>query len=495
MGRSFILLVAVVAVSLRAAAVEPLRIGIISFPETRGNPHQALGPPYFLLWPAFFDGLTEIGPDGLARAALAVEWTAENPTTWIFKLRPGVTFSNGEPLSAEAVVETIRYMGRPESARFSVYNAFRGIAGARRIDNLTVEVMTSQPDRLLPNRIGAIRIYPAHYWRAAGPEAFAKAPVGTGPFAVAEWSETRIRATANRTSWRPPRLDSLEFVAIPETTQRVQALAANSIDIAFGLAPDDRDAVIAAGATLRSRPRGNVEVISFLTVRPSPLQDRRVRQALNFAIDRDQIVATLMGGSTVAASGPAARGVFGYDATLKPYRYDPVYARQLLAEAGYAAGFDLPTEVVTGGSIGGAVFQKVAEDLARVGVNMILTPVPQSKILRGAYEGTWDGLAFSLNYGSLPYMDALAALRLHSCLWQTAWNCVPEFARRIEEAGAAFDLAERERLTRALVRDVREDAPAIWLFEETPLDGVGPRVRNYEAAYSYVNYESLEVSQ
>lgn len=92
-------------------------------------------------------------------------------------------------------------------------------------------------------------------------------------------------------------------------------------------------------------------------------------------------------------------------------------------------------------------------------------------------------------------MDALAALRLHSCLWQTPWNCVPELARWMEEAGAAFDLGERERLTQALVRDVRDDAPAIWLFEEAPLDGIAARVRNYRAAYSFVNYEELELGE
>jgi peptide/nickel transport system substrate-binding protein len=478
-----------------AAAIEPLRIGIIDFPATRGNAHQALGPPYFLLWPAFFDGLTEIGPDGRARPALAVSWEARDPNTWVFRLRPNVVFSNGEALDAAAVVETITYMGRPESARFSVYNAYRGVSAARAIDDLTVEIATDRPDRLLPNRIGAIRIYPRRYWREIGPEGFARAPVGTGPFTVEKWSDTRITSRANVRSWRRPRLDALEFHAISEAPQRLQALQAGSIDISFGLTPDDRDAMAAIGGTLRPRPRGNVEVISFLTLRPSPLQDRRVRQALNYAVDRERIVKTLLGGTTVAATGPAARGVFGRDDSLVPYPYDLGKARELMRSAGFANGFDLPTEVVVGGSIGSAVFQQVASDLAAIRVNMILTPVPQAKILRGAYEGAWDGLAFSMNYGSLPYMDALAALRLHSCLWQTPWNCVPELARRVEEAGAAFDLGERERLTQALVRDVRDDAPAIWLFEEAPLDGIAARVRNYRAAYSFVNYEELELGE
>lgn len=481
--------------STSVAGGQALRVGLVSFPETRGNAHQALGPPYFLLWPAFFDGLTEIGDDGRARAALAESWSFSNPTTWTFKLRRGVTFANGEPVDAEAVVTTLAYMGRPESARFSVYNAYRGISGARALDPLTVEVTTDRPDRLLPNRIGAIKIYPRAYWARVGPEGFARAPIGSGPFAVERWDETGIVARSNPTSWRPPRITGLEFRAIPEAQQRLQALVSGTIDIAIGLTADDRDVLAAAGATLRPRPRGNVEVIQFLTVKPSPLQDRRVRQALNLAVDREAIVANLLGGTTVAASGPAARGVFGHDSSLAPFPFDPARARALLADAGHANGFDVPTEVVPGGSVGSAVYQKVAADLAAVGVNMILLPVPQSKILRGAYEGSWDGLAFSMNYGSVPYMDALASLRLHSCLWQTPWHCDRDIAKRVDDAGAAFDLAEREALTRALVRDVRDDAPAIWLYEEAALDGLSSRVRNYKAAYSYVNFEDLELSE
>ncbi|MBM3515630.1 MAG: ABC transporter substrate-binding protein, partial [Alphaproteobacteria bacterium] len=312
-------------------------------------------------------------------------------------------------------------------------------------------------------------------------------------YVVEQWEETKVVARANRASWRKPRIDALEFKAVPEAQQRLQALVSGAIDIAIGLVADDRDTLAGAGAKLQSRPRGNVEVISLLTVKPSPLQDRRVRQALNYAVNRQAIVDNLLGGLTVAASGPAPRGVFGYDATLDPYPYDPDRARTLLANAGHPDGFELPTEVFSGGTVGGAVYQQVAADLATVGVNMILTSVPQSKIQRGAYEGGWDGLAFSLNYGTLPYMDALASLRLHSCLWQTPWHCDRDIARRVEDAGAAFDLDARERLTRSLVRDVRDDAPAIWLFEEAALDGVAKHVRNYRAAYAFVNYEELEM--
>ena len=189
-------------------------------------------------------------------------------------------------------------------------------------------------------------------------------------------------------------------------------------------------------------------------------------------------------------------GVFGRDPDLKPYPHDPQRARALLAQAGFSQGFSLVAEVVTGAnSSAAAIFQKVADDLAVVGVRMELRVVPIGKIMRAAYDGSFDGTAFSINYGSLPYMDALAGLKLHSCLWTKPWTCDPAIAARITAALGTFDLAERERLTRSLVRDVREEAPALLLYEDVIFDGVARRVGNYHPVFSTINYESLALTK
>lgn len=494
MNRLFILLVFLTLAQF-ARADDTLRIANLALPEGRGNPHTAIGTPYFMIWPAVFDGLTVIGPDGRAQPMLAVHWQPINPNTWRFKLRPNVTFSNGEPMDAEAVVKSFAAIATPEGLRWSAYNAYQGITGARAVDPLTVEVTTDPPDRLLPNRIGAIRILPPKYWAKVGAEGFAKAPVGSGPYSVDSWERERIRLTANPKSWRAPKIAHIDIRELPEGTSRTQGLLSGAIDIALYLNPEDKAVVENAGARVVTRSGGSVEVLSFVTVKKSPLQDKRVRQALNYAVDKQAIVDALLNGMTAVASQPAPVGVFGRDETLKPYPYDPAKAKALLAEAGYPAGFTFIAEASSGGrGPTGAIAQKIAQDLAAIGVRMEIRSVPQSKIFRAAYDGSFEGQAFSMMYGSIPYMDALAALRLHSCLWQTPWNCTPAYAERITQAYAAFDPAERERLTRDLVRDIRDDAPALWLYDDITFDGVASRVKNYNPVFSTINYQEIELT-
>jgi peptide/nickel transport system substrate-binding protein len=478
-----------------AWADDTLKLANLALPEGRGVPHMAIGTPYFMVWPAFFDGLTQIGPDGKAAPMLATEWTPLNPNTWRFTLRPGVTFSNGEPVDAAAVAAAMATLASPEGMRWSSYNAFRGITGARVVDALIVDITTDPPDRLLPNRIGALRILPPAYWAKAGAEGFAKQPVGSGPYIVERWDATLIRARANPQSWRKPKIPRLEIREVTEGTARIQGLLSGAVDLALYLNPEDKAEVEAAGSAVVTRSGGSVEVLAFVTIKDGPLKDKRVRQALNYAVNRQAIVDALLGGMTAPASQPAPRGVFGRDETLKPYPYDPAKAKALLAEAGYERGFSFVSETSSGGrGPTAAIAQKVAQDLAAVGVKMEIRAVPQSKIFRAAYDGSFEGEAFTMMYGSIPYMDALVSLRLHSCLWQTPWNCVPAYAERIKQAYAAFDLEERERLTKALVRDIRDDAPALWLYEDVTFDGVAARVKNYRPVFSTINYEELELA-
>ncbi|MBL8628595.1 MAG: ABC transporter substrate-binding protein [Rhodospirillaceae bacterium] len=482
--------------AVSARADDTLKIANLALPEARGIPHAAIGTPYFMIWPAVFDGLTVIGADGEATPALAESWQPVNPTTWHFKLKPGISFSNGEPVDATAVVETLKTLATPEGLRWSVNNAYRGITGSRVIDPLTVEITTDPPDRLLPRRLAAIRILPPKYWAQVGSAGFGKQPIGSGPYVVNSWDATRIRMTANAKSWRPPKIAKLDVRELPEATARLQGLLSGAIDLALYMNPEDRKEVEEAGSAFVSRSGGSVEVLSFVTVKDSPLKDKRVRQALNYAVDKQGIVDALLGGAAAVASQPAPKGSFGRDESLKPYPYDPVQAKKLLAEAGYPNGFTFIAEASSGGrGPTGSIAQKIAQDLAAVGVKMQIRSVPQSKIFRAAYDGSFEGQAFSMMYGSIPYMDALASLRLHSCLWQTPWNCTPAYAERITKAYAAFDLAEREKLTKDLVRDIRDDAPALWLYDDVTFDGVAGRVKNYRPVFSTINYEELELAK
>ncbi len=163
-------------------------------------------------------------------------------------------------------------------------------------------------------------------------------------------------------------VDRLELIELPDATARLQAVLTGAVHVATGLAPEDLAELEAAGHTGLSWQDGTVSSISLVTTRALPFNDVRVRRALNHAVNRAPIIAALMHGRTVVANQPAARGVYGRDESIPDYDYDPIKAKRLLTEAGYAEGFAFTLETSSFGAASVAAYQQVAADLARVEV-------------------------------------------------------------------------------------------------------------------------------
>jgi peptide/nickel transport system substrate-binding protein len=306
----------------------------------------------------------------------------------------------------------------------------------------------------------------------------------------------RLLLKASTTSWHKPLLDTLEIVAAPEPAARVQALLSDRIDIAFQLGPDDLSAVEGAGMRMSVQPEPAVIVLEFINTKPSPLRDLRVRQALNYAVNKDEIVATILAGRALPASQPAPSIAFGYDPTLKPYPYDPARAKALLAEAGYPNGFKFIAEAFGGNSTYSLlVYEKVAADLAKVGVTMDMQVIPAPKYARGIYQGEWDGTAVGIDYSSTPSLDALRGFRRHSCLWVKPWYCDRSLMPLLNEALGTFDLDRRRELTHQVIRHQRDQASGIFLHEQPRFDGLNPRVKNYAIKVGYIAYDSIDIEE
>lgn len=236
-------------------------------------------------------------------------------------------------------------------------------------------------------------------------------------------------------------------------------------------------------------------LLAFITTKKSPLQDVRVRQALNYAVNKDEMVATLLAGKAAVASQTAPINAFGYDPEIKAYAYDPVLAKKMLTEAGYGNGFEMVAEIYAGNSsFAPLVYQKVAADLANVGVKLDVRMVPIPKYAQGLHQGTWDGTAIGIDYNSSPSLDPLRGFLRHSCMWKAPWYCDETIMPLLKQALGTFDLDKRRALTRQVLRHQRDQAPGILLHDYVRFDGVAKRVKNFSINIGFVPYDEIEIA-
>lgn len=472
-----------------------MRLGMSSLPLSLGNPFRSGATPTIYFTPALFDGLTRIDRNGALQSWLAVSWEAMDQNTWRVTLRDSVTFSNGVPLTSEAAVFAFNYLASEDSLPESLRRELPGFVGAEAIDELTFEVTTIDPDPLLMRSLTILPMVDPDQWNKLGREGFAREPVGTGPFRIEGWGPAAAKMIAVPTSWRPPKVDGLEVLAIPDKSARIQALQSNRIDVAIEFGPEDGATLEAAGLNIESWIASETSGLSFiLHERPdSPLQDIRVREALNLAINRDALGAILLESSTVPANQPVPRVAFGYNPDLPPINYDLDRARALLKEAGYENGFSFAAYAVSGIGVGASVLQVVANEFASIGVNMELRSLPIQQFLRYLGQGTWpdDVDAFSMNWPVWPSLDSLRALRLHSCLRREPWYCDEAVMPMIRSAISEWDSDKALTMRREIISWYRDQYPAVYMFETAQFAGTRPNITGFTMVNNIISFESL----
>ena len=481
-----------------SADAATVRIGVSSLPPQNGNPFASPARTTWYTGRAYMDMLTQLGEGTKPEPALALSWTSTDPTTWIVKLRPKVTFSNGEPFDAAAVVFTYEYLKTPEAQVDAIAREADGIVSVRAIDPLTVEFKTKIPDPGFARQLSVTPIIPPGYWKKVGKDGFLLAPVGTGSFKVEKWEKNRVVFTASKGSWRAPKVDGLEIIALPETTTRIQALLSGRIDIALEIGAEDVDAVTAAGFKTYQRPGTSVHVIAFNQLLDgSPFKDVRVRQALNYGVNKQAIVDAFAHGLVPPATQTAARGNAEYDPTLKGYPYDPAKAKALLAEAGYGKGKDLTFEMAfsagTSGKDWEAALQQTATDLEKIGVHVVLRSLPWSQWVRGVQQGEWTGQAFGFEYETLPTGDLLRPYRLYTCTWAHPWYCDKEIVPLVDEAKSTFSAERRKQLIKQILARTNEQAPTLLMYEPLGLDAISPKIDGYDQLNAIIPFARISV--
>lgn len=491
------LALAAVAMPGSLAAETALRVAVPALSDARGNPFFGANPTLVVNLSAVFEALTLVdNRDGQLKPWLAVRWEQTGPLAWRFWLRPEAKFSNGAPLTARAVTTAVEFLQSEEGKRFRLAGEFSNIAKATAIDDGTVEFTLKEPDPLFPRLLHILLIPEPDQLTKLGIDGFAREPIGTGPWMLESWTGGRGTYVANPHAWVKAPAARMELVAIAEKTSRVQAVASGAMDVAGSIEPADVPILESAGGRSELALLAGVYAVLFrMNVEgDQPWKDIRVRQALNYAVNKQQIVDVLMGGTTQPSGQPVPRRSLGYDATIEPYPYDPAKAKALLKEAGYEKGFSFTAEGVTGLAMADvAAFQQIAVDLNAVGVTMRVQPITYQQLLRNAVTGEWKGDATMTSYTSEPTLDGLRVFRTHSCSNRATIICDREIQPVIEQAQATIDLGERERLLKQVMKRYHDQAYSIFLYDTSTMFGVGPRIAKFGALGSRLMWNEIEL--
>ena len=428
-----------------------------------------------------YDGLVRYKDGTLEpEPALAESWTiSDDGKTYTFKLRDGVTFHDGSAFDANAVKFTFDRMldeSHPfhDTGPFPLAFFFSAIEETNVIDPMTVEFKLNAPYAPFLSNLA----YPTGL--IVSPTAveehgadFGRNPSGTGPFKFQEWkSNEAVVITRNDDYWDgAPSLEAVVYRPITDANTRVAEMLSGGIDLMVEVPPDNVQQFADDAAFKVYEQAGPHLWFLILNAKEGPFADKRVRQAVNYAIDKKTMVDNVLQGTAEVAAGPTPPAfAWAYNESLEPYPYDPDKAMALLKEAG-AEGAELTFYVTEGGS--GmldpvAMGTAIQADLAKVGLDVKIETYEWNTFLGEVNPGL-EGKA---DMAEMAWMtndpDTLPYLALRTDAWpdkggfNSGYYSNPEVDALLEKARSSTDQAERADLYKQMQVIVQEDAP--WAF-------------------------------
>jgi peptide/nickel transport system substrate-binding protein len=402
---------------------------------------------------------------------LAESWEELDPTTWQLTLRQGVSFHNGEPFNADAAAFSINRVIDPEFKSEQI-SFFSTIKEAQVVDANTIKVITDGPDPTLPTRLYWLKIVPPQHAADAN---FGTTPVGTGPYKFVEWvRDDHVTLEANPDYWgTAPTIGIVTIRPIKEEVTRLAALKAGEVDLVRGLIPEYVNEVPKVAAT----PGLEFPWLRLNTL-TGPLADKRLRQAINYALNKDELAQSLYSGYAVPAEGQILTpGHFGYNPDVKAYPFDPEKAKQLIQEAGYN-GEELEFIGEAGRWLKDKeLIEAVAGQLRAVGLNVTVNIVEWSAWLDLLFAGADKAptIQFSSHSNELLDADRTLSALFESTGSQTAYSN-PQFDQLVDTARTETDLTKRADEYHQAVQIAYDDAAVGFLLNLEDIYGMTNRV-------------------
>lgn len=502
--RAFILSASLFASTALAtnAQATTLRIASAALPPALGNPYGSIAQSSSHTRTTILDGLTRISQEGKLESALALSWEPIDKLTWRFKLRPNVVFSNGEPFNAATVKFAIDWLKSPAARGQLMTTEMRGITEARVVDDLTVDIITTQTDAVLPKRMTLILMVPPQAWTDMGVEAFTQAPIGTGSYVLKDWglSNGKTVIEAYPKSWRAPKqITRVELYPLKEAISRMQALTSGKVDLAQGLGPEDSIAMQEMGYVVFNEQQAQIMALALRNTdgAGAALKDVRVRQALNYAVDKEAIAKVILRGTAQVASQGAIPGVTGYNPNLKPYPHDVAKAKALLAEAGYAKGLKLTARIqVAGPPEATTIYQKIASDLNAVGVQLDLRIVLGQEWVRMYTSGDWGGAdIISATWNAASYHDTIRAIETYSCRKPGILFCAPQIEPLIDASNVELNPEKRVAILQDIMAQLHTEAPTIFLVNLTGSYAHSTKLKNVVLGTAGLWFEDMMMAE
>lgn len=501
-----------------------LRIAMTAadIPRTLGQPDQGFEGNRFTGIP-MYDALThwdlsKADAPSVLIPGLATEWAvdAKDKTKWVFKLRPGVKFHDGSDFNADAVVWNVDKVLNKEAVQFDASQVgvtasrMPTLRSARKIDDMTVELTTSEPDSFLPlNLTNLFMASPAHWQKkfdaAAGATpadkakaawtAFAADASGTGPFKMTRFvARERLELAANKAYWDPkrtPKIDKVVLLPMPEANARTAALLGNQVDWIEAPAPDAMPQITQRGYKIYSNAQPHVWPWQLSYVEGSPWLDKRVRQAANLCVDRASL-KQFLGGMMAEPKGTVPPGHPWWGNPKFDIKYDVKAAQALMTQAGHTAAKPLKVKVQISASGSGQmqplpmnefVQQSLKQCFFDVEFDVIEWNTLFTNWRRGAKDATANGAnAINVSFAAMDPFFAMVRFASTKTFppvsnnWGYYGNA--EVDKLITAARTTFDDAGRDAALAKLHAHLVDDAAFIWIAHDVGPRAMSAKVKN-----------------
>ncbi len=495
---SFLILIYFFNINHSYSDQKTLRVGLSGLPPSLGNPYSSMGLPSGHFWRAMYDALTTISITGEVLPALAERWSQINNKTWLFTLRKDIFFHNNKSFNAYSVENIFTYLISKEAQHFYISNEIKNIKNVKAISEYKVEITTHDPDLILPRRLSLIMIPEYSQWNELGPSEYSKRPIGTGPFHLIKWSKgnnSAILKAFNNPMRSSKSINRLDIKSIPNALSREQALLANDIDLAENINHDSIKHIESMNHQIQLHNRSVILSIALPNTldNKSPLTLYKVREALNYAVDKESISKHIFDGLVKPASQGALEGTVGYNASLKPFPYNPTKAKEMLIDAGYKDGFNLNIAILqTRGSAQEIAFQKVQQDLNSVGIRTIIKPLAPQDFINRFLTNNWEEFnAFSLLWNNEPMRDVSRSIEYFSCLRPNPFFCDEEITKLIKNSRLKSDHRSRINDLKAIMRELNNVLPSILLTSQPLITATNKKITYIKMEPSGLNFEDI----
>ena len=458
---------------------------------------------------AVFDSLITFSYEGEFIPLLASEFAFTSDTTLEFWLREGITFHNGETFDAASVTTSVARMQDEDEGSHLIRN-FASIVEVEVVDDYHVIMHLSGPDAQLLHALTRLPMVPPVHYAEVGQAEFAQNPIGSGPFKFVEYvidSHTIFEANPDYWDGSPkgkPLVAEVVMRVIPEPTTRVSELVTGGVDLIAAVPLDQRSVVTDAGMTNISYADGRVAVARINASNKGTsaenaegetargfeaLADARVRQALNYAVDRQTIIDALLGGTATPLGQPFVPGGFGYNPNNEPYPYDPDKARELLAEAGYGDGFTF--KLTAQNTVLSDVLTALVDYFADVGVTAELEVIEPGLGNQRLLAGDYDPLFMSYWYPAETFFHFLIR-----CEGLISTYCNPDLEPLLAQEKVTLDIDERNQIIWQITDVLREEAPALYLWNSESTTGINTdKVSGWKShARGWIMFTDVSVS-